>query len=50
MRTLTAGFAAAMLFIAGAAAQEFPSKSVRLLVPFPPSGAVDIIARTMGRR
>lgn len=48
MRTLTAGFAAAMLFTAEAAAQEFPSKSVRLMVPFPPSGAVDIIARTMG--
>jgi tripartite-type tricarboxylate transporter receptor subunit TctC len=40
--------AAAMLFSGTVAAQEFPSKSVRLVVPFPPGGAVDIIARTMG--
>jgi len=28
-------------------AQEFPSKNVRLIAPFPPGGAVDIIARTL---
>lgn len=40
---------AVVLLISGmAAAQEFPSKSVRLIVPFPPGGAVDIIARSMG--
>jgi len=39
----------ATLLLAGAAtAQEFPSRSVRLIAPFPPGGAVDIIARTMG--
>jgi tripartite-type tricarboxylate transporter receptor subunit TctC len=31
-----------------AAAQEFPSKPIRFIVPFPPSGAVDVLARTLG--
>jgi tripartite-type tricarboxylate transporter receptor subunit TctC len=30
------------------AAQEFPSKPIRFIVPFPPSGAVDVLARTLG--
>lgn len=40
--------ATALLFLfSGAAAQDFPARSVRLIVPYPPGGAVDIIARTM---
>jgi len=36
------------LMVAGcAAAQEFPSKPVRIVVPWPPSGNVDITARTV---
>jgi tripartite-type tricarboxylate transporter receptor subunit TctC len=30
-----------------AGAQEFPSRPIRVIVPFPPSGAVDILARTL---
>ena len=39
---LAAGFAAA------AAAQTYPDKAVRLIVPFPPGGSNDVIARVIG--
>jgi len=35
------------LFALGARAQEFPTKPVRIIVPWPPSGNVDITARTV---
>jgi len=43
---------AAILMLAlavGAAAQEFPSKPVRLVVPFPPGGPLDISGRLIGK-
>lgn len=38
---------AAAFSIGAAVGQEFPSKNVRLIAPFPPGGAVDLIARTL---
>jgi len=33
-----------------AAAKDFPTRSIRLIVPFPPGGPNDIIARVVGQR
>jgi len=49
LRILLIG-AVAVLSPAFAAAQEFPTKSIRLIVPFPPGGPNDLIARTVGQR
>jgi tripartite-type tricarboxylate transporter receptor subunit TctC len=48
-RTLLAGLSLLLLPIA-AAAQDFPSKPIRLIVPFPAGGPNDIIARIVGQR
>ncbi len=49
LRILLIGAVAALSPVL-AAAQEFPSKSIRLIVPFPPGGPNDLIARTVGQR
>jgi tripartite-type tricarboxylate transporter receptor subunit TctC len=40
----------ALLLPGAAAAEDFPSKPIRLIVPFPPGGPNDIIARVVGQR
>ncbi|HWZ41494.1 MAG TPA: tripartite tricarboxylate transporter substrate binding protein [Bradyrhizobium sp.] len=40
----------ALLVPSFAAAEDFPSKPIRLIVPFPPGGPNDIIARVVGQR
>jgi tripartite-type tricarboxylate transporter receptor subunit TctC len=51
VRLIGALLAAALLFAAGpAAAQTYPSKPIRWIVPFPTSGATDILTRTIAQK
>src|SRR5437870_6647824 len=42
--------AAVLVPAAAAVAQNFPVKPIKLIVPFPPGGPNDIIARVVGQR
>ena len=46
-RMLAAWLAAAMTVATGALAQTYPSKTVRLVVPYPAGGTTDIVTRAM---
>jgi len=49
LRFLLIGLAA-LMSVGVAAAQDFPNKPIKLIVPFPPGGPNDIIARTVGQK
>ena len=52
VRLLLCCFAAlaAVVFCSGAAAQSYPTKPVKIIVPFPPAGAADLLTRTLGKK
>jgi tripartite-type tricarboxylate transporter receptor subunit TctC len=50
MRKIIATLALGLAAAAGAHAQAWPAKPVTLLVPFPPGGSTDLIARTVGAK
>ena len=43
-------FAGAVLLVTGAIAQEYPSKSIRVIVPYTPSGPTDIHVRIVAQK
>ncbi len=45
--TLALSFAAAMAFAMPAVAQSYPSRPLRVIVPQPPGGGFDLVARTL---
>jgi len=42
--------AVALAAAAPAHAQDYPSKSIQFVIPYPPGGASDVVARTIGQR
>lgn len=51
-RTASLALSAALLCLAAgqAAAQQYPNKPIRLIVAFPPAGATDVVARSIGQK
>ena len=51
IRTLASALALTASFGGSAmAAEEYPSKPIRMVVPFPPGGSIDMVARLLGQK
>src|SRR5687767_3802264 len=56
LRTITAAAALALSALAAAqttstgSGQAFPTKPVRIIVPFPPGGGTDVVSRLLGQK
>lgn len=55
MKTLIRALASALALAASfggnaMAAEEYPSKPIRMVVPFPPGGSIDMVARLLGQK
>jgi len=50
MRRSIGSLAFALLLGATGAAAQYPNKSIKLIVPYPPGGATDVIGRVLAQR
>jgi tripartite-type tricarboxylate transporter receptor subunit TctC len=50
LRLLAAAALVAVVPLAGVAAQPFPAKQIRFVVPYPPGGPLDAVARLLGQK
>jgi tripartite-type tricarboxylate transporter receptor subunit TctC len=50
MKTLVHALLAALALFAGSALAQYPDKQVKIIVPYPPAGTTDILARLIANR